>query len=65
MDEILKQLLQEEQELQFAKFNEDIAWELGSQLVERRSQLESACHDRYYTRQPSAFPRQPAWDICR
>jgi uncharacterized protein (UPF0303 family) len=34
MDDILKQLLQEEQELQFTKFNEDIAWELGSQLVE-------------------------------
>ena len=35
MDEILKQLLQEEQELQFTMFNEDIAWKLGSQLVEQ------------------------------
>jgi uncharacterized protein (UPF0303 family) len=35
MDEILKQLLQEEQDLQFTKFNEDISWELGSQLVEQ------------------------------
>ncbi len=35
MDDILKQLLQEEQELQFTKFNEDTAWQLGSQLVER------------------------------
>jgi len=35
MDEILKQLLQEEQELQFTKFNEDTAWQIGSQLVER------------------------------
>src|SRR5215216_6523905 len=34
MDDILKQLLQEEQELQFTKFNEDVAWKLGSQLVE-------------------------------
>jgi uncharacterized protein (UPF0303 family) len=34
MDDILNQLLQEEQELQFMKFNEDIAWQLGSQLVE-------------------------------
>lgn len=33
MDEMLDQLLQEEQELQFTKFNEDVAWELGSQLV--------------------------------
>jgi uncharacterized protein (UPF0303 family) len=34
MDDILKQLLQEEQELQFPKFNEDVAWKLGCQLVE-------------------------------
>ena len=33
MDDILKQLLQEEQELQFTRFNEDAAWKLGSQLV--------------------------------
>jgi uncharacterized protein (UPF0303 family) len=35
MDEILEQLLQEELELQFSRFNEETAWELGSQLVER------------------------------
>lgn len=35
MDDILKQLLQEEQELQFTKFNEDTAWQLGTQLVEQ------------------------------
>lgn len=35
MDDILKQLLQEEQELQFTKFNEDTAWTLGSQLVDQ------------------------------
>ncbi|SRR6266540_761646 len=35
MDDTLKQLLQEEQELQFTKFNEAIAWQIGSQLVER------------------------------
>jgi len=35
MDDILMQLLQEEQELQFTKFNETTAWKLGSQLVER------------------------------
>ena len=34
MDDILRQLLQEEQELQFTKFNEDTAWKLGTQLVE-------------------------------
>jgi len=34
MEEILDQLLQEEQELQFTSFNETTAWQLGSQLVE-------------------------------
>jgi uncharacterized protein (UPF0303 family) len=34
MDDILKQLLQEEQELQFTGFNEITAWQIGSQLVE-------------------------------
>lgn len=34
MDDILQQLLQQEQELQFTSFNEDTAWQLGSQLVE-------------------------------
>lgn len=34
MDDILKQLLQEEQELQFTRFNEEVAWKLGGQLVE-------------------------------
>lgn len=35
MDEILKRLLEEEQELQFTKFNETTAWQIGSQLVEQ------------------------------
>jgi len=35
MDDILRELLQEEQRLQFKKFNEATAWEIGSQLVER------------------------------
>ena len=34
MDDILKQLLQEEQELQFTRFDEEIAWQIGCQLVE-------------------------------
>ena len=33
MDEILKNLLHEEEELQFTSFNEDTAWQIGSQLV--------------------------------
>ena len=35
MDELLKQLLDDEQELQFKYFNEDSAWQLGSQMVEK------------------------------
>ena len=35
MDEILKQLLLEEEELQFTRFNEDTAWEIGSTLIAR------------------------------
>lgn len=34
MEDILKQLLQEEQELQFSHFNEVTAWQLGSQMAE-------------------------------
>jgi uncharacterized protein (UPF0303 family) len=35
MEDILRQLLAEEQELQFTKFNEETAWQIGSQLVEQ------------------------------
>jgi uncharacterized protein (UPF0303 family) len=35
MEDILRELLQEEQDLQFTKFNEATAWQIGSQLVER------------------------------
>lgn len=34
MQDILNRLLQEEIDLQFTHFNEDTAWELGSQLVQ-------------------------------
>ena len=34
MENILKNLLQEEQELQFTRFNETTAWQLGTQMVE-------------------------------
>ena len=46
MDDILKKLLDEEQELQFTNFNEDTAWNLGGQLVElARSQNLSVTID--------------------
>lgn len=34
MEDLLKQLLQEEQEIQFGKFNENTAWKIGCLLVE-------------------------------
>lgn len=35
MTDLLDQLLREESELQFESFNEETAWQIGSQLVER------------------------------
>ncbi|MDX1524088.1 MAG: heme-degrading domain-containing protein [Anaerolineae bacterium] len=35
MDDILNDLLQQEQELQFTSFNEDTAWEIGNLLVDK------------------------------
>jgi uncharacterized protein (UPF0303 family) len=40
MDDILKQLLQDEHELQFVSFNEAVAWQIGCQLVERARKEE-------------------------
>jgi len=40
MNKILKQLLQEEKQLQFTHFNENIAWEIGCWLVEYATQKE-------------------------
>ncbi len=38
MEDLLTQLLQEERELQFVRFNEATAWEIGSQLVAAATQ---------------------------
>jgi len=35
MVDILEQLIQEELELQFSRFNEETAWQIGNQLVKR------------------------------
>lgn len=35
MEKILKKLLDQEEELQFQNFNEAVAWQLGTQMVER------------------------------
>jgi uncharacterized protein (UPF0303 family) len=69
MDDILKQLLQEEQELQFTKFNEDVAWKLGSQLVEtarRRSlpvtvDITRGTHQLFHASLPGTSPDNDEW----
>ena len=38
MADVLDQLLLEERELHFSKFNEEIAWQIGSQMVEQCKQ---------------------------
>jgi len=35
MEDLLQELLQEEEDLQFENFNEDTAWQIGQMLVER------------------------------
>jgi uncharacterized protein (UPF0303 family) len=69
MDDILKQLLQEEQELQFAKFNEDDAWKLGCQLVERARRrnlpvtvdITRGSHQLFHASLPGTSPDNDEW----
>ena len=69
MDEILKQLLQEEQDLQFTKFNEDITWELGSQLVEHARSMNlpvtiditRGTHQLFHASLPGTSPDNDEW----
>jgi len=69
MDDTLGQLLQEEQELQFGRFNEETAWKLGSQLVERaRSQglpitidIMRGTHQLFHASLPGSSPDNDEW----
>src|SRR5688572_16227238 len=69
MDDILKQLLQEEQELQFTNFNENAAWKLGSQLVENaRSRnlsvtidITRGTHQLFHTSLPGTSSDNDEW----
>jgi uncharacterized protein (UPF0303 family) len=69
MDDILKQLLQEEQELQFTRFNEETAWEVGSLLVERsRSEIlpvaidiTRGSHQLFHASLPGTSPDNDEW----
>lgn len=61
MEDILKQLLQEEQELQFSHFNEVTAWQLGSQMVEHAMRENLPVTIDIDARRTSTLPCQPAW----
>jgi uncharacterized protein (UPF0303 family) len=69
MDNILEQLLQEEQELQFVSFDESTAWEIGCLLVER-AQKEQLCitiditrgsHQIFHASLPGTSADNDAW----
>ena len=69
MDDILKQLLQEEQELQFTRFNEDVAWQIGRQLVERAKRealpvtidITRGTHQLFHASLPGTSPDNDEW----
>ena len=69
MDDILMELLQEEQELQFTNFNETTAWQLGSQLVERSSRdnlsvtidITRGDHQLFHASLPGTSPDNDEW----
>ncbi len=69
MEDILKQLLQEEQELQFTKFNEVTAWQIGSQLVEQGTQanlpitidITRGTHQLFHASLPGTSPDNDEW----
>jgi uncharacterized protein (UPF0303 family) len=69
MDDILKQLLQEEQELQFTRFNEDVAWQIGCQLVERAKKevlpvtidITRGSHQLFHASRPGTSPDNDEW----
>lgn len=69
MEDILKQLLQEEQELQFVSFNESTAWEIGCQLVERAQKeglhvtidITRGSHQLFHASLPGTSPDNDEW----
>ena len=69
MDDILKQLLQEEQDLQFSRFNEESAWKLGCQLVEQASHqhlpvtvdITRGNHQLFHASLPGTSPDNDEW----
>lgn len=69
MDDKLKGLLLEEEELQFTKFNADIAWQIGSDLVtQARSEnlsitidIMQGAHQLFHYSCPGTSPDNDEW----
>ena len=69
MDDLLKQLLQEEQELQFTTFSEDTAWKLGARLVDQASgqnlpitiDITRGAHQLFHASRPGTSPDNDEW----
>lgn len=69
MADILEQLLQEERELQFTKFNETTAWQIGSQLVERATRenlpitmdITRGAHQLFHASRPGTSADNDEW----
>jgi uncharacterized protein (UPF0303 family) len=69
VDENLKRLLLEEEELQFTKFNPDVAWQLGSELVARAKadnlpitiDITQGEHQLFHASRPGTSPDNDEW----
>lgn len=69
MVDTLKQLLQEEQELQFGWFNETVAWQIGSRMVERGMNeklpitidITRGIHQLFHASLPGTSPDNDEW----
>ena len=69
MDEMLKELLQQEQELQFKYFDEQKAWEIGSKLRSRALQghlpitvdITRGAHQLFHASLPGTSADNDAW----
>ncbi|MCB0032656.1 MAG: heme-degrading domain-containing protein [Anaerolineales bacterium] len=69
MNDLLEQLLQEEQELQFTHFNEETAWQIGTWLVEYAIHnklpitidIQRGDHQLFHASRPGTSPDNDEW----
>ena len=69
MDDKLNKLLLEEEELQFTKFNADVAWQLGSEIVARATadnlpvtiDITQGEHQLFHAGRPGTSPDNDEW----